>query len=183
MKNIILIIALISGMLSQVASTRLYTCKNARISLFSTAPMEDIEGISSAGKSVYNADNGELMFTVPMRSFRFKKSLMKEHFNENYVESDKYPNATFKGKIAETIDPAANGTYPVTVTGVLDVHGVKQNRTVKGTVTVNNGTVTMAAEFMVKCVDHKIEIPTLVFKNIAETIKMNVSASYTPFKN
>ncbi|MEO6150343.1 MAG: YceI family protein, partial [Mucilaginibacter sp.] len=122
---------------------------------------------------------GDLVFSVTIRSLKFQKSKMEEHFNEDYMESDKYPVATFKGKISEKIDAGSNGTFPVTVTGVLDVHGVKQNRTVKGTVMVNNGTLSMSSEFMVKCADHRIEIPRLVFHNIAETLKMNVAATYT----
>jgi polyisoprenoid-binding protein YceI len=160
----------------------LYACKNAKISLFSSAPLEDIQASTNTGTSVYNASTGDLAFSVNIRSFKFPKSLMQEHFNENYMESDKYPRATFKGKVNEKVDVSKNGTYPVTATGDLTVHGVTQTRTIPGTITVNNGTLSMSSEFMVKCVDHKIDIPTLVFKHIAETIKMNVSATYTPAK-
>jgi polyisoprenoid-binding protein YceI len=107
---------------------------------------------------------------------------MQEHFNSDYLESDKYPRATFKGKIKEQPDLTKNGSYPITVVGELDVHNVKQNRTMQGNLTVNNGVITMTAEFMVKCVDHHIEIPKLVFHNIAESIKMNVNATYTAAK-
>ncbi|RFZ83258.1 YceI family protein [Mucilaginibacter terrenus] len=160
----------------------LYACKNAKISLFSSAPLEDIQASTNTGTSVYNAATGDLAFSVNIRSFKFPKSLMQEHFNENYMDSDKYPRATFKGKVNEKADVSKNGTYPVTATGDLTVHGVTQTRTIPGTITVNNGTLSMTSEFMVKCVDHKIDIPTLVFKHIAETIKMNVSATYTPAK-
>ncbi len=160
----------------------LYTCKNANISLFSSAPLEDIAANTSTGTSVYNATTGELVFSVKISSFRFKKSLMQEHFNSDYMESDKYPKATFKGKVQQPIDVTKNGSYPVTVTGELDIHGVKQTRTIPGSIIINNGNITMASEFMVKCVDHRIDIPKIVFHNIAETIKMNVSATYTPVK-
>jgi polyisoprenoid-binding protein YceI len=157
--------------------------KTLRSVYFPTAPLEDIQASSNSGTSVYNPATGDLAFSVNIRSFQFPKSLMQEHFNENYMESDKYPKATFKGKIKEPIDLTKNGSYPVNVTGELDVHGVKQTRTIPGTVVVNNGTVSMSSEFMVKCADHKIEIPTLVFKKIAESIKMNVSATYTAVKS
>ncbi len=160
----------------------LYTCKNAYISLYSSAPLEDIAANTSTGTSVYNATTGELVFSVNISSFKFKKSLMQEHFNSDYMESDKYPKATFKGKIQQPIDITKNGTYAVTVTGELDIHGIKQNRTITGSATVNNGNITMTSEFMVKCVDHKIDIPKIVFHNIAETIKMNVSATFIPVK-
>ncbi|OOQ57285.1 YceI family protein [Mucilaginibacter pedocola] len=165
------------------ASQDLYACKNVKVSLFSSAPLEDITASTSTGTSVYNPATGDLAFSVNIRSFQFPKSLMQEHFNENYMESDKYPKATFKGKIKETIDVTKNGTYPVTATGDLQVHGVTQTRTITGTAVVNNGTVSLSSEFMVKCADHKIEIPTLVFKKIAESIKMNVSGTYTVAKS
>ena len=160
----------------------LYMCKNAEISLFSSAPIEDIAAKTNSGQSVYNSGTGDLVFSVAINTFKFPKSLMQEHFNSDYLESDKYPHATFKGKIQEHPDLTKNGTYPITVTGVLDVHNVKQNRTIPGTLTVNNGTITMKSEFMVKCVDHHIDIPRLVFHNIAESIKMNVTATYTAAK-
>jgi polyisoprenoid-binding protein YceI len=160
----------------------LYTSKNAEISLFSTAPIEDISAKTNSGQSVYNAATGDLVFSVAINTFKFPKSLMQEHFNSDYLESDKYPHATFKGKVQEHPDLTKDGTYPINVTGVLDVHNVKQNRTIPGTITVSNGVVTMKSEFMVKCADHHIEIPRLVFHNIAESIKMNVTATYTAAK-
>lgn len=181
MKHLPIIIALIAGVLKNDAPANLYACKNATITLYSSAPLEDIQAESNAGRSVFNPATGELAFTVTIRSFKFPKSLMQEHFNENYMESDKYPQASFKGKIAEKIDVTNNGSFPVTVTGVLDVHGVKKNRTIKGKVNISNGTVSMTSEFMVACADHNIEIPRLVFKKIAETIKLTVSATYAPY--
>lgn len=160
----------------------LYACKNARITLFSSAPIEDIDAASNSGTSVLNTTTGEVAFSVNISSFKFKKSLMQEHFNSEYLESDKYPRATFKGKLQQVVNPAQNGTYPVNVTGELEVHGVKQTRTLPGTITVNNGAISLNAEFLVKCADHNIEIPKIVFHNIAESIKINVTANYTPAK-
>ena len=108
--------------------------------------------------------------------------MMQDHFNSDYMESDKYPKATFRGKIQEHIDVTKNGSFPVTAVGELDVHGVKQNRTIPGKATVNNGVLTLTSEFMVKCADHHIDIPKIVFHNIAESIQMNITATYTPYK-
>jgi hypothetical protein len=177
MKHIAII--LLAWMSINQASQGLYACKNAKISLYSSAPIEDISATSSSGTSVYNAATGDLVFSVNITSFQFPKSLMQEHFNSDYMESDKYPKATFKGKIQEHIDVTKNGSYPVTAVGELDVHNVKQTRTIPGKITVDNGVVTMTSEFMVKCADHHIEIPKIVFHNIAESIKMNVSATYS----
>ncbi|HVV56588.1 MAG TPA: YceI family protein, partial [Mucilaginibacter sp.] len=135
------------------AGQDIYVCKNAGVNLYSSAPIEDIEGNSNAGVSVYNASTGEFDFSVPIRSFHFAKSLMEDHFNEDYMESDKYPKAMFKGKMQPMPDLGKDGNYPVTVAGELDVHGVKQVRTITGMVKVKGGNVTMTSEFMVRCED------------------------------
>jgi hypothetical protein len=164
------------------AGQDIYTCKNANINLYSSAPIEDIEATATNGVSVFNAGTGELDFSVPIRGFHFPKALMEEHFNENYIESDKYPQATFKGKIQEHPDLSKDGTYPVTATGDFQVHGVTQTRTITGNLKVNNNVITMTSEFMVKCADHHIEIPQIVFHHIAESIRIRVAATYTTFK-
>jgi hypothetical protein len=160
----------------------IYVCKNARINIYSSAPVEDIEAASTAGVSVYNSGTGELDFSVPIRSIHFPKALMEEHFNEDYMESDKYPKATFKGKIQEQVDLTKDGTYPITVSGEFIVHGVKQDRTISGTLKINNGILTMNSEFMVRCADHHIIIPQVVFHNIAESIRIRVAATYSLYK-
>lgn len=161
------------------AGRNIYVCKNAKISLFSSAPIEDIKAISSTANSVFNATTGQLVFNVSIRSFQFPKSLMQEHFNDDYMESDKFPKASFKGKIKEHIDPTIDATIPITISGDLTVHGIVQPRTITGNVTIKDGIITMTSEFMIKCADHRIAIPTLVFHNIAESIKMSVSATYS----
>lgn len=181
MKHITIILLAWMSIINQ-AGQDLYACKNARISLFSSAPIEDISAVSNAGTSVLNATTGDVVFSVSIPTFTFRKSLMQQHFNAEYMESDKYPRATFKGKIQEHIDATKNGTYPVTATGDLDVHGIKQPRTITGSIVVNNGTLSLTSEFMVKCVDHKIDIPKIVFHNIAESIQMKVAATYTSAK-
>ena len=167
---------------SNRAGQDIYVCKNAKVSLFSTTPIEDIKAETATGASVFNPATGDLGFSVPIKSFQFEKNLMQEHFNSDYMESDKYPKAVFKGKIQEQINVTKDGTYPVTVTGDLDVHGVIQKRTITGNLSVKNGEITMTAEFMVKCADHHIEIPRIVFHNIAESIKINVAATYSIYK-
>jgi hypothetical protein len=178
MKNIAIILLAWMSIINQ-AGQDLYACKNATISLYSEAPIENIAATTSSGTSVYNAATGDLVFSVNINTFKFPKSLMQEHFNLDYMESDKYPKATFKGKIQEHVDLTKNGTFSVTAVGELEVHGVKQNRTIPGKISINNGVVTMTSEFMVKCADHHIDIPKIVFHNIAESIKMNVTAVYS----
>ncbi|MGZ3751633.1 MAG: YceI family protein [Mucilaginibacter sp.] len=176
-------IVLLSLLNFHQAGQDLYTCKNARISLFSGALIEDIKAVTSSGVSVFNAVTGELDFSVAISTFQFEKAFMQQHFNSDYMESDKYPRAIFKGKIQEHIDITKEGTYAVNAEGVLTVHGVAQKRIIQGNLTVKNGLLYMTSEFKVKCADHHIDIPQILFYHIAETIKITVSATYNPYKN
>ncbi|WP_295675873.1 YceI family protein [uncultured Mucilaginibacter sp.] len=160
----------------------LYVCKNARITLFSSALIEDIKAVSTDGVSVYNPGTGELYFSVGISTFQFDKAFMQQHFNSDYMESDKYPKAIFKGQIQEHIDISKDGTYAVSAAGDLTVHGVSQKRTVRGSLIVKNGIITLSSEFMVKCADHHIDIPQILFYHIAENIKITVSATYSLYK-
>src|SRR5471030_2501156 len=107
-------IILLAWMSINQAGQDLYVSKNNRISLYSSAPIEDIKAATSSGASVYNPSSGELDFSVNIKSFTFQKELMQEHFNSDYMESDKFPKATFKGKVQEPIDVTKDGTYPIT---------------------------------------------------------------------
>jgi len=156
----------------------IYSCKNTTLSFFSATPMEDIDAITSKGVSAINVKTGAVYFKVAVNTFKFKKSLMEEHFNENYLESDKYPTAEFKGKITDNIDLHKDGTYNVTVEGTLNMHGVDKVYREKATITVLGGKPTAESKFNVRLVDHKIKVPTLVVKNIAETVEVTVKANY-----
>ncbi|HXH98815.1 MAG TPA: YceI family protein [Sphingobacteriaceae bacterium] len=156
----------------------LLICKNVKTTLFSEAPLENIEAKSGTGISVLNPISGELQFVIPIRSLEFNKRLMQEHFNENYMESERYPHAKFKGKIAEPINMEKNGEYPVNVTGELDVHGVKRQRSVKGIMKVQDKKISLSSVFDVKCKDHNIKIPQIVFQKIAENIRITINSTY-----
>ncbi|MBN4065910.1 YceI family protein [Candidatus Amoebophilus asiaticus] len=160
----------------------LYITKTAKLSFFSEAPLENIDAHSEKGTSILNTETKGVVCKVAIKSFLFKKPLMQEHFNENYMESEKYEFAILKGIIKEDIDFSKDGTYDVNVEGELDLHGVKQNRTISGTLTIENGKISIQAEFQVKVVDHDIKIPKLVIENIAEVIDVKFSAEYEPHK-
>lgn len=155
---------------------------NAAVSFFSNTILEDIEGKSSLGSSAINANTGDIIFKVSNTSFRFKKKLMQEHFNENYMESDKYPVSEFKGKLEKPIDVSKNGSYSVNVSGKLTVHGVTKDYRSVAEIVVNNGVATAKSVFKVKVADHNIKIPSLVFKNIAEIVEVRIQALYQPKK-
>jgi polyisoprenoid-binding protein YceI len=156
----------------------LFSAQSGNVTFFSKAPLEDIEAHNGKAQSIINTTTGEIAVKVSIKSFVFDNGLMQEHFNENYLESDKYPFATFKGKINEHIDWTKPGTYPVSATGKLNVHGVERDQTIKGKLDVGSGKLQLDADFTVALADHKIEIPTLVFQKIAETIAVTTRFVY-----
>jgi hypothetical protein len=158
----------------------LYSAQNGSVTFYSKAPLEDIEAKNSKAQSVINRNTGEIAVKIPIRSFIFSNGLMQEHFNENYMESGKYPFATFKGRINETIDWNKDGTYPVTATGKMNIHGVEQDRTITGKLQVTGGRLQLDAGFPVALADHNIKIPTVVFQKIAETIAVTTQFIYQP---
>lgn len=158
-------------------------CKNASISFFSSTVVEDIEAKSTTASSVIDLKSREIIFRVSNTSFQFKKKLMQEHFNENYMESDKYPFSEFRGKIVDNTDLSQDGNYTATVQGNLNIHGVSKAYQTKVSFVVAQGVITAKAIFKVKIADHKIKIPSLVFNNIAEFVDVRVSGVYQPKKS
>lgn len=151
-----------------------YFCKDGYVHFFSSSPIEDIEAKNNAVVAVYNVTKNEVGAKISIKSFAFKDKLMEEHFNENYLETDKYPFATLIGKIVEPIDLTKDGTYTATVKATLEIHGVKQARDIKCTLTVKGEQIIVKSNFEVKLVDHKIKIPKMVVMNIAEVIKVDL---------
>jgi polyisoprenoid-binding protein YceI len=182
MKSFLFITLLLTSVFVQ-AQDMLIT-KNAKVRFFSTTPIEDIEAINQEATSLINKSSGEMAFTVLIKSFRFQKALMQEHFNENYMESDKFPKSTFKGNITnlKDINFEKDGTYKTDVKGDLTMHGVTQAVTTSGTITVKDGKVSSNAVFKVKLDDYKIERPAVVANKIADFIEVTVDAAYEPFK-
>ncbi len=154
--------------------------KNGHISFFSTTPLEDIKADNNQVVSVINSQTGELQFSLLIKNFHFKKALMEEHFNENYLESHKYPKAVFKGMVADNsrVNFSVDGTYPITATGNLTIHGVTKKISVPGTITIRAGQPSASARFEVRPADYKISIPKVVRNNIAEVIEVTVTCSY-----
>ena len=107
---------------------------------------------------------------------------MQQHFNETYLESEKFPYATFKGTINEVINFSKSGTYNLSASGTLNIHGVDQERTIKGKLIIDENTLNLDAKFEVLLIDHKINIPKFVFKKIAEKIAVTASFNYIPNK-
>jgi len=178
-KKIVLLLLLLPA---AFCKAQVYTAKSGTASFYSEAPLENIEAISSSVQSIMNTTTKSIAFIISIRSFQFKKDLMKEHFNEKYLESDKFPNATFSGKINEDLDLAKEGTYNVTSTGKIAMHGQEKEITVPGTFTVKNGEAMLESNFPLAVADFKIEIPQLLFQNIADTVAVKLNVNYQPYK-
>jgi polyisoprenoid-binding protein YceI len=155
-----------------------YMTRTGRVGFFSATKMENIEGINNEVACVLDAKTGALQFVVPIKSFKFEKALMQDHFNENYMESDKYPKAEFKGSITDLsgINFARDGSYKVQATGKMTMHGVIRDVIIPGTINIKGGQVTAEANFNVTCADYGIKIPSVVSSKIAEQIKVTVNA-------
>jgi hypothetical protein len=181
MKKILALIFLSTSGIAAFSQT-VYMTRSGQISFFSKTPMENIEGTNNEVTSMLDAGKGDLVFAVLIKSFRFEKALMEEHFNENYMESTTYPKATFQGKImnASTINFTKDGSYPATVEGDLTMHGVKQRQTASGTISVSKGKISAVSTFTIKLADYKIERPSLVADKISETIEIRVNCQYEP---
>lgn len=161
---------------------QLYSAATAKLSFYSKTPVEDIQAVSEKTKGLLNIKTGEVAFIVENTSFVFPNKLMQEHFNEKYMESEKFPISTFKGKVVETIDYEKDGEHKVSVLGKLNIHGVEIERTIPGVITIKEGVVQIKSDFKVKVADHKIQIPKLVLAKIAEEITVGLDAKLTPRK-
>ncbi len=157
-----------------------YFTREGKVSFFSEAPLEKIEARNSKATSVMDISTGRMEFAILIKAFQFEKALMQEHFNENYMESNKYPKATFKGNIAnfETVDLSKDGGYEVTVKGDLTIHGETKSIEAPGKIIVKDGQITANSSFEVAVADYKIEIPGIVKDNIAKTVRIDISVNY-----
>lgn len=174
MKNQLLFIAF--TFLTAATFSQKYVTKNGHIKFYSEAPTENIEANNNQVNCALDASNGNMVYKVLIKSFEFEKALMQEHFNENYLESDKFPNATFSGKVenVENIDFTKDGKYEVVLAGILTIHGESQEVKENGILEVNGDSINGKSVFIVKVEDYKIKIPKTVIDNIAEEIEITV---------
>jgi len=162
-----------------------YMSKDGNASFFSEALLEDIEAHSKEAQSVIDLSTQKVVVKIPISSFHFDKSLMEEHFNENYMETEKYPNALFDGvySAATPIEAGKDGTYQVEVSGKLTIHGVTNEIKTEGTIEIKDGKLISKTVFPVKLEDYKIKIPKIVFKNIAEVVEVKIDMLYNKFES
>jgi polyisoprenoid-binding protein YceI len=159
------------------APTQELTVSTGTIAFRSDTPLELIRASSNAMKGVFNPEKKQFSFYVNIRSFKgFNSPMQKEHFNQNYLESDRFPRATFEGKIIEDIDMKKEGAYNVRAKGNLTIHGVDQERIIKCNLMIRNGVMNVQANFTVQLADHNISVPKVVHEKLATEIKVEVKA-------
>lgn len=155
----------------------LYKCENGKVSFKSDAPLELIQAKSKKLRGLIDPEKQTFAWTVEVKSFEgFNSPLQREHFNENYMESKSYPKASFTGKIIEDVDFQKNGTYSIRAKGKLTIHGMEQERIIKGEMEINGDKIRVQSSFTVPLSDHNITIPKIVYQKIAEVIEVTVDA-------
>jgi len=164
------------------ANSQKFITKNGYLSFFSHTPIEDIKADNNQVASVLDVTTGDIVFQLLIRSFHFEKAVMEEHFNENYLESDKFPKSTFSGKITNLngIDFSKNGKYDAQVEGDLTIHGVTRKVSANGQIVVDGDGINASAKFNITPEDFNIAIPTIVRNNIAKIFEVTVVSKYSP---
>jgi polyisoprenoid-binding protein YceI len=148
------------------------------VNITSNAELEVIKANTDVMRGVIEPNTNRFAFIVTVASFHgFNNALQREHFNEKYMESEKYPNASFTGKIIEQVDWEKDGVYEVRAKGDLDIHGQSQVRIIKCKVTIKGSSVQVESDFLVPLADHNIEIPRIIDRKIATQINVSMRAS------
>ena len=181
MKKIIII--LVSFAFATVAYSQKMITRSGEIKFDATVPgaSDSVVAESNTVSSIFDKITGDFVVQGLVKSFKFKMPLMEEHFNENYMESDKFPNSVFKGKVTnmDKVNVDKDGSYPVNVKGTLEIHGVKKDVESNGTMKVVGGNISASSEFTVVLEDYKIAIPRVVKDKLSKTaiIKINCTLS------
>jgi polyisoprenoid-binding protein YceI len=162
-----------------IAYSQLYSTRAGFVGFYSKTALEDIKAENNQVYAIIDAGKQNLAFQLLLKGFVFPKELMQEHFNENYVESDKYPKASFSGAYTGNVQLNKDGVYPVTVKGNLSLHNATKAVEVPATIEVKNGHLLGQAEFKVKPEDFNISIPSVVRDKIDKeiTVKVNIDCA------
>jgi YceI-like domain len=185
MKNLLSFLLVLLFINSATAQDKYFT-KTGKINFDATEKNspESITGVNNSVTSVLDTKTGNFQFAVLVKGFEFERALMMEHFNENYLESDKFPKAEFRGQVVNnvTANYQKNGSYDVVVKGSMSMHGTIKEVETKGKITVLNGDITASADFPIALADFKITIPTLVADKVAKVATVKVNCILKPLK-
>jgi YceI-like domain len=180
MQRLFLFLLLFIG--QQTYCQDLHLAKNAEISFYSDTPVEAISAMNKKALAILNTQTREVAVKVVVSQFDFPHKLMQEHFNENYLDAEKYPNATFQGKINEEIDWKKEGMYDITVLGKLTIHGTTVGRNITGKLFISKDDIYISGSFKVLLEEHKIKIPNLLIMRVADAVLVRVKLSFLPYK-
>lgn len=177
----IIVFFIVFAITSHVLAQNIFIGSKGTIEFTSDAPLELIEASSESLAGIINLDDRSFLFNIPMNSFEgFNSKLQQTHFNENYIESHKFPKATFEGKIIEEIDFSKPGVYDVRGKGIFSVHGVEDSRIIRCKMVVKSNSIQISSDFTVFLEDHDISIPSVVFQKIAEEIDVKMEIVLKP---
>ncbi len=157
--------------------SQVYAVKSSKVKFKSVAELELITAESTALIGLVDPNTKNFAFSVSNKSFDgFNSALQKEHFNDNYLESDKYPNTTFTGRIIDDIDFKKYGIYTIRVKGMFKIKGITREELIKGTIEVSSGGIKLNSAFSVLLSDYEIRIPRIVNQKIAPEIQISIQA-------
>jgi polyisoprenoid-binding protein YceI len=158
-----------------------FISEKSSVTFYSSAAIEDIKAVNQSSVSLFNVETGETAFSIPVKDFKFDKSLMQEHFNEKYLETEKFPKSTFEGFITG-YDGKKSGVQEAKAAGKLTIHGVTREVQASGTVEISNNKISIESKFMVKLEDYAVPRPQLLWKNIAEQVEITIEFTYKPYE-
>jgi polyisoprenoid-binding protein YceI len=163
-------------------SAQKHITKSGYIEFYGKTPLEEIKAGNNQVASILDATTGEIVFQVLMKSFHFERALMEEHFNENYVESEKFPKSVFKGRITNLsdIDFAKPGVYTAQVEGDLTLHNITKKISQAGTIEITTDGIVAKSNFKIKPEDYNIQIPAVVRDKIAKEMDVTINMKYNP---
>mgnify|MGYP002152215395 CR=1 FL=1 len=175
-----LIVLLLAGQ-AELCAQR-YITRSGTISFYSEAPLENIEAVNNQVSSALDLETGNFVFRVLMRAFQFEKALMQEHFNDNFLESHNYPNASFEGKVKNLDAGELNSgrTMEVEVDGKLTIKGVTKDVVETGTLVRDGDVIRGKSVFFILLADYGIRIPAAVSRNISPEIQITVDLELHP---
>ncbi|MBI3219482.1 MAG: YceI family protein [Bacteroidetes bacterium] len=165
----------VGALLAQThAYAQKYAASKSTVSFYSHATIEDIKAANTTSIALADLSTNTVAFSISIKDFAFDKKLMQEHFNEKYMESEKYPKSTFQGTV-QGFDATKKGEQAVKAIGKLTMHGVTKDVELPGTMEATTDTsLSIKATFTVKLEDYKIKIPQVLWQNIAEEIEVKV---------
>ncbi len=178
MKKLLLIV---TTLIALNATGQKYTTEKSIVVFFSKASIEDITAKNIKASSIFNVESGDIAFSIPITEFQFDKSLMQEHFNEKYMESEKFPKSTFQGKVAG-YQQGVTGAQAATAVGKLTIHGITRDGELSGSVDISKEHILLNSKFMVKLEDYGVARPQLLWQNIAEAVEVSIDFAYKPYE-